>query len=451
MNLRRDGDVKFLREAVSVVLAGQQGWIGTLSSYYRARAGYALAILTAISFFNYLDRMVVAVLVEPIKRDLHLSDTQMGLVAGFAFAMLYAALGLPLARVADKYSRVRLLSICVGVWSLMTMLTGSVRGFAQLFAVRMAVGIGEAGCVPASHSLIGDLYPGERRAFAISMFQAGGGLGLSVGLAAAGVIADHWGWRSALASVGLAGLPLAVLAITTLREPPRMTDDAVPPSGESIVAAVKALIARPALVHLIMAISIGAFVIYGIAQWVPAFFVRAHHLSLTQVGAIGGLSGSIASVTGVLTGGAAMIRLGGRDRRWELWWPMLGYGLSGPLYLLVFLSGSWVTAFAFQFVATFSASAGVGVALSAVQNFAEPHRRATAVALVLALSSFLGLGIGPVGIGLVSDWLAPHAGVDSLRYALMGSTILMLWSGLHFWLAARAGTGELRAAGGATA
>jgi MFS family permease len=409
-----------------------------MSEISRARAGYALAILTLISFFNYLDRMVVAVLVEPIKRDLHLSDTQMGLVAGFAFAMLYTLLGLPLARLADKSNRVRLLSICLGLWSLMTMLTGSVRGFVEMFAVRVGVGIGEAGCVPASHSLIGDLYPGARRAFAISMFQAGGALGLSIGLAVAGVIADQWGWRVCLAVVGFMGLPLALLAITTVHEPPRKAHDAGPQTDENIFAAIKGLLARPAFVHLMVAVSLGAFVIYGISQWVPAFFVRTHHLSLTQVGAVGGLAGSIAGVAGVLTGGAVMIRLGKRDRRWELWWPMLGYGLSGPIYLMVFISGNWMVAFGFQFLAAFSASAGVGVAMSAVQSFAEPHRRATAVALVLTLSSFLGLGIGPVGIGAASDLLAPYAGADSLRYALMGSTLLMLWSGLHFWLAARA-------------
>jgi MFS family permease len=325
----------------------------------------------------------------------------------------------------------------------MTVLTGFVRGFVEMFAVRMAVGVGEAGCVPASHSLIGDLYPGERRAFAISMFQAGGALGLSVGLAAAGVIADRWGWRAALMATGIAGLPLALIAFTTLREPSRIVSAGAQPAAESVIAAVRALMSRPALVHLTLAISLGAFAIYGLAQWVPAFFVRTHHLSLTQVGLFGGLAGSVASVVGVLLGGAAMLRLGPRDRRWELWWPMIGYGLSGPLYFAVFMSHNWALAFCLQFAAVFSASTGVGVALSAVQSHAEPHRRATAVAIVLTVSSFLGLGVGPVGVGALSDFLAPYVGVDSLRYALMTSTILLLWAGLHFWLAARAATVRL--------
>ena len=409
----------------------------------RARARYSLAILAGISFFAYLDRMVLAVLVEPMKRDLHLSDTQMGLVSGLAFALFYASLGLPLARVADRYNRVRLLSICLSIWTLVTALTGLVRGFAELFAARMAVGIGEAGCVPASHSLIGDLYPGKQRAFAIGIFQAGGSLGVSAGLGLAGIVADQWGWRVALALTGLAGVPLAILTIATVSEPSRTAHDAHPPEKEPMWAAVRALLGRAALLHLVLAISIGAFAIYGVTQWIPTLFVRVHHLSLTRVGLLSGAVSSVASIMGYVLGGAAMIRLGPRDHRWELWWPMVGYGLSGPLYLLTFVTGDWGVAFGLQFAATLSATAGVGVSLSAVQSFAEPDRRATAVALVLALSSFLGLGIGPVAVGAVSDLLSPSLGTESLRYALMGSTILLPWSALHFWLAARAATPQM--------
>lgn len=403
----------------------------------RRRAIYALSVLSAISFFNYMDRMAIAVLVEPIKRDLGLSDTQMGIVAGFAFAALYAVLGLPLARIADRRSRVTLLSICVAAWSIMTMVTGLARSFIELFAARMGVGVGEAGCVPASHSLIGDLFPGPRRAFAISVFQAGGALGMSVGLAATGIIADTWGWRTALIAIGLAGIPLALVTFLTMKEPARLGMATTPVASESMLATVKALAARPALLHLVMGISVGAFAIYGMAQWIPAFFVRIHGLSLTEIGLYQGLASAVSSVCGVLAGGAAMIRLGKKDDRWEFWWPMLSYGLSGPIWLLAILTDNIALAFGLVFVAGFIASSGVGIALSAIQSYAEPHRRATAIALVLLMSSMVGLGVGPVAVGLMSDLLAPQFGVESLRYALMISTSLLIWSGFHFWLASR--------------
>lgn len=380
--------------------------------------------------------MVLAVLVEPIKRDLNLSDLQIGLVSGLAFALLYATAGIPIARIADKKSRVTLLSICLAVWSGMTALTGTARNFTELFLTRMGVGVGEAGCIPAAHSLIGDLFPPERRAFAIGIFQAGGLLGMSVGLTAAGYLAETWGWRFALLVVGLAGLPLAALIAFTMREPARSVS-ASNTAGESAMVAVKALMARPTLVHLVLGISIGAFATYGMASWIPAFYIRSHGLSLTEVGFYGALAGGLAGVLGTVIGGLLMIRLRPRDARWELWLPLFGYALTMPLFAVMYLVPSVLVAFLFQAAATILAAAGGTVALSAIQTFAEPHRRATAIAIMLMVSSLIGLGLGPVAVGQASDMLAVIAGGESLRFALAGSSALLLWAGLHFWLAAR--------------
>jgi predicted MFS family arabinose efflux permease len=401
-----------------------------------ARAWYGLALLSLVSFFNYLDRMVIAVLVEPMKRDLQLSDLQVGLVSGLAFALLYATAGIPIARIADKKSRVTLLAICLTVWSGMTALTGAARNFIELFLVRMGVGVGEAGCVPAAHSLIGDLFPPERRAFAIGLFQAGGLMGLSVGLTAAGYLAETWGWRFALLVVGLAGLPLAALVAFSMREPARSVST-VTTASESALVAVKALMARPALVHLVLGISIGAFATYGMATWIPAFYVRSHGLSLTEVGFYGALAGGLAGVLGTVVGGIVMIALRPRDARWELWLPLACYALTMPLFAAMALVPSTMAAFLLQATATIVAAAGGTVALSAMQTFAEPHRRATAIAIMLMLSSLIGLGLGPVAVGQASDMLAAVAGRDSLRFALAGSSALLLWAGLHFWLASR--------------
>ena len=404
----------------------------------RVTAGvrYALAILTLVSFFNYMDRMVLAVLLEPIKSELGFSDGQLGLLSGLAFAAFYATLGVPLARVADRASRVRLLAACLALWSLMTAATGLARNFGQLFLARVGVGVGEAGCVPAAHSLIGDYLPPARRALGISLFQAGGLAGLSGGLMLTGVLADHLGWRGALMVVGLAGAPLAVLILMTVREPDRRRYHAEP-AVEGAWAAITALARRPALRHLVVALSIGGFGSYGIAQWLPAFFIRSHDLTLTEIGIWAGSAAGLGGILGVMLGGWAATRLIPRDSRWELWLPAIAYGGSAPLYAAVFLAPSPYLAIGIKLFATFLAASGGGVALSAIQSFAEPHRRATAISLVLFLSSLLGLGLGPLLVGVASDVLTPTFGTESLRYALVISTAALLWAGLHFLLAAR--------------
>lgn len=409
--------------------------MNTLQGGRAASAYYGLALLSFVSFFNYLDRMVIAVMVEPMKRDLGLTDTQLGLVSGLAFALLYATCGIPLARFADQGSRKWLLTICLTIWSMMTAVTGLARNFTELFLVRMAVGIGEAGCVPASHSLIGDMFSPERRALAVGVFQAGGLIGLSVGLAAAGMAAETYGWRSALVGVGLLGLPLALLLAFTMQEPERTHSQT---HRESARAALVSLARSMPLVHLVIGIAIGSFATYGMAQWLPAFFIRSHGLSLTGVGLYGGLTAGAGGVLGTLLGGLAMVHLRPRDQRWELWLPACCYIGSIPFYLAAFWVDSAILAYGIKFGAIFIAASGGGVALAAIQSFAEPHRRATAVAVMMFLSSLIGLGLGPAAVGALSDMLAAQFGKDSLRYALMLSTAFLAWAGLHFLGAARA-------------
>jgi predicted MFS family arabinose efflux permease len=402
----------------------------------RRTAAYAIALLTLVSFFNYMDRMVLAVLLQPIKLDLRLSDTELGLLSGIAFALLYATLGVPLGRIADRAHRVRLLSVCLGLWTLATGASGLARNFLQLFFARAAVGIGEAGCVPAAHSLIGDYLSPARRPLGISLFQAGGLAGLSAGLMVTGLIADRFGWREALWLVGASGAPLALLIVTTLREPLRRGHETMI-AQEPAREALAALLRRPALVHLVLALSIGGFGTYGIAQWLATFYIRVQHLTLSQIGVWTGLAAGAGGIAGVLVGGALAVRLVRRDPRWELWLPSICYGGGAPLYAALVLSSSAAAAMGIQCLATFWVAAGGGVALSAIQSFAEPNRRATAISLVLFLSSLLGLGLGPLAVGALSDALAPGFGAQSLRYALLISTAALLWAGAHFYAASR--------------
>lgn len=414
----------------------------------RAASVYGLTLLFFVSFFNYLDRMVIAVMVEPMKRDLGLSDTEVGMISGLAFAVLYALCGIPLARIADRRSRKWLLALCLAGWSAMTATTGLVRSFGELFAARMAVGVGEAGCVPSAHSMIGDMFPAHRRAFAVGVFQAGGLVGMSIGLAIAGLLAEAWGWRRAMIAIGMAGIPLAALIALTLREPPRQAAQA---SAEPALVALRALAARPPLVHVIAGLSVGAFATYGMAQWLPTFFIRSHGASLAEVGIYGALFGGLSGVAGTIASGAAMMHLHRRDARWELWMPALCYILALPCYAASFALPTLVPALACQFLAVFLAAAGGTVAISAIQSFAEPHRRATAVAVMVLLSSLIGLGLGPAAVGLASDALASAFGTQSLRYALMLSTAILAWAALHFVAAARFMTPAFQGAPNATA
>lgn len=398
--------------------------------------GYVLTMLTVVSFFNFLDRSVISVLIEPIKLDLNLTDSQMGLIAGFAFALLYSTLGLPLARIADRRSRITLMSISVAVWSAMTALTGLARNFGELFAARVGVGVGEAGCNPAAHSLIGDLFPAERRAFAVSIFQAGGVLGQTLGLMIAAVIAQFWGWRVALMLVGLCGIPVALILYFTVKEPARSEDHANA-SAEPMRTTIKALLSRPPLVHLILAIAIASFGSHGVINWLPAFFIRTHELSLSEVGVYIGLTGGLGAVLGMLAGGYAITRIASRDARWELWWPMLVFALNPFFMLPSLLASELVIVFVLQFLGSFIAASGVGVAISAVQSFTESHRRATAAAIMFLMSALIGMGLGPVAVGVLSDLLSASFGTESLRYALVIMSIMPFWAAFHLWLTSR--------------
>ncbi len=396
---------------------------------------YALALLFLVNMFGYADRMALAMLQEQIKAELHTTDQQMGLLLGFAFALFYAVLGIPLARLADRLSRPKLLAACLVAWSVMTAVSGLCRNFTQLFIARMGVGVGEAGCVPPAHSLIGDLFPRNKRALGVGIFQSGAVLGLSVGMLAIGILGQHFGWRVAFQVIGAAGLPLAVLMVLTLRDP--RSAQVVQETRESARQALAALLGRRAFLHLLLAYSIGSICTFGIIQWVPSFLMRSFGMSMVQVGAWAGLASLISSVSGLLLGGVLVAWLVKHDARWELWLPAITMGTSVPMFVLMCLSPVAWMAIIMKMLANFLGAVGSGVALATIQSFAEPHRRATAVSLVLFMSALLGQGLGPFLIGTLSDMLAPAFGRESLRYALLLSCSMLVWSVVHYLLSAR--------------
>jgi len=400
-----------------------------------ASSWYALGVLTLMSFVAYVDRTAMAMLLQPIKLELRLTDGELGLLTGLAFAAFYAFMGLPLARLADRAPRVKLLSICLVLWSGATAVTGLARNFPQIFLARMGVGVGEAGCVPPSHSLIADYFPPERRALAITIFQSGASVGLSGGLFVVGLLAESFGWRGALQIIGLAGVPLALLIILTVPEGLRPKPSAE--TREPFTKALAAILRRPALLHLMVGYGLHSICTSGVTQWSPSFLIRSYGMSMAQVGAWSGLATGVAGIAGLLTGGLLANWLAPHDVRWELRIPVITVLLSLPFFALMFLSPTAWLSLAMQVFAKYFSAVGGGVALAAVQSFVEPHRRATAVSIILFLSSLLGLGLGPYLIGVISDLLAPSLGQESLRYALLFACVVIAWSVVHFVIAER--------------
>lgn len=399
---------------------------------------YAVILLTVINMFAFADRLALSILQEPIKVDLHLTDAELGLLSGLAFAIFHSTMGIPLARFADRAPRVKLMAICLSLWSLATTLAGMARNFPQLFLARMSVGVGEAGCVAPGHSLIADYFPRERRALPLAIFQCGSIAGLSLGLFVIGALGQHLGWRLSLQIAGFAGIPIALLMVFTLREPPRPQPSNA--TKEPALQALGALLRRPAFVHVALAAGLGMTCSTGMTQWFPSFLIRSFGMSIVQVGAWSGLAVAIGGLAGLLSGGMLTTWLARRDPRWELWIPAIAFSAGAPFSVLMVLSPTALLALIFKTVAIYLGSIGSGVAIIAVHSLSEPHRRATAIAITQFLASLLGLGVGPLLIGVMSDVLAPSLGRESLRYSMLISCVFLVWAIIHFLLAARRST-----------
>jgi predicted MFS family arabinose efflux permease len=398
------------------------------------KAAVLLALLSLINFLNYVDRISLSLLLEPIKNDLVLSDGQMGLLSGVAFSLFYALLGIPIARIADRGGKSWLLPVCVLLWSLMTLASGLATSFAALFLARMLVGVGEAGCAPTSFSIIAENFGLARRPVAISIFQAGGLFGVAIGMLTAGFVAQAFGWRTAMMLVGAAGIPVALLARLVLRNVAEERNLAARPSALRDIAE---LLAQRSFRSIAFGIALAAFGSYSVLQWLPAFFMRVHHLSVGTVGLLMALSTGGGGIVGMLGGGFGSRKLLARDVRWDLRLPAISYAVSAPLFLAMIMTSNTTAAIVLNFAATAVSAAGGGIALAALQRFTGETRRATANALMLMLSAIFGVGLGPLFVGYVSDFAAPHFGAESLRLALALSTLSFGLAALNFMRAAR--------------
>ncbi|MGM9482021.1 spinster family MFS transporter [Roseateles sp. NT4] len=405
-----------------------------------------LAVLFLVSMSNYIDRSIISVLLEPIKKEFGASDTQMGLLTGIAFAFFYATLGIPMARWADRGNRRHIVTLSLTVWSVMTALCGAVQSFWQLMLARFGVGMGESGALPPAQSLIVDYFPPERRALALALFTSSSTAGYLVAFAGGAWLVIHHGWRMAFAVVGLPGLALALLTHLMLKEPRELQGYAKPAaSGEARFAdTVRKLMQKRSYVGLIVGGTLYAFMAFGVVMFFPSYMVRSLGASMTQVGTVYGSVGAAAALLGTLGGGWLADRLGRSNVAWYARLPGLGIVLAGPAYWLGF-SLDFHGFLACSFVASVLITAGMPSLFAALHAVCGSSRRAVAVALLMFCMSLLGGGLGPLATGVLSDFYAAAFGADALRMALMTCTSMLVPSAIAFFYAARHLQAEVQA------
>lgn len=401
-----------------------------------------LGVLVLVYISSFLDRQILAILLPDIKAEFNVSDTLLGLLTGLAFAVFYTTLGVPLARVADRWSRVNLLAICIGCWSLMTMLCGAAGNFAQLALARVGVGVGEAGCNPSAHSLIADYFPLERRATALSVYATAVPLGSLLGLAVGGWLSETYGWRSAFLFAGSAGFLLILLVKLLIREPPRGYADGVDSEKEHddaprLKQAMKILARTPTFRMLCLAAAADAFVGYGLLLWLPTFLIRTFEFSAGEVGLRLGLLVGTTGLVGAIAFGVLADRMGKKNRRFYCWMPMIAACVALVSNAALYLNQSEAAIWALLLVPLLVLPASGGPVYAAVQSVVPPAIRATAAAILLLVLNLVGLGFGPTFIGAFSDFLAPDFGTDSLRLAMLTISGVYGLSALAAFLASR--------------
>ena len=396
-----------------------------------------LWLLLIVYVFNFIDRQIVNILAEPISRELRLSDTQIGLMTGIAFALFYTVLGLPIARYADKATthRGKLIAGALVIWSAMTAVCGLAQNFVQLLFARMGVGIGEAGCTPAAHSLIADRVPAERRASALAFYALGIPVGSLLGLLIGGLLADTLGWRKAFMVVGLPGIVLAFVVLLVLKDGNRKLHTAATPGAapDTLRQSLTAVMRSRAYVLLLVAGSSASFLSYGKGTWTTIFFQRSHGLSPGEVGFYFGLWGGLAGITGTLLGGWLADRFGKTNRQHVMTAPAIGMVIAVPLAFSAYFATDWRLSLLLLMIPTALNSLYYGPTYSSVQGLVPLRTRAIASAVLLFCQNLIGLGLGPLFFGMVSDFLKPEYGDNSVRYVLFGAAWLGLIPAFFFW------------------
>ncbi len=393
---------------------------------------YALAILTLTYVFNFVDRQLLAILVEPIKAEFNASDTEMGLLYGLAFALFYATLAIPVARLADQKNRRNIVAIAATMWSLFTMLCGFAASYMQLFLLRTGVAVGEAGGVPPSQSMITDFYPPEQRAKAMAVFSSATFIGSLIAFVGGAYIAEQYGWRMAFIVVGAPGIVLAVLLRFSTQEPERGRWDSSKPVDSpdlNLIDTLKSMWAVKSMRFTILGCGFASMAGYALGYWAPSFLIRIHEVSLVKAGVLIGAAGIGFGLFGSLLGAAVCDRLAKDNRKWMLLIPAISLALSLPLMLLFLnwpandLSSVGVqsvpTAIWLFCIASLFGSWWAAPTFVAVQEAVPAHQRTLACAILLFVMNMVGFGLGPLLVGFMSDSFTSQYGDLSIRYSLM--------------------------------
>jgi len=412
---------------------------------------YVLAVLILVYTFNFIDRQIVGILAIPIKAELGLSDSQLGLMGGLAFALFNTLLGIPIARLADKVSRTGIMTAALALWSLMTALCGLTTSFAQLFLARVGVGVGEAGGVTPAYSLICDYFPARERARALSAYSFGIPVGTASGIILGGFITSLMSWRTAFFIVGLGGLLIAPLLRFTVREPVRGAFDVVPAgiaeissphevsgaaSEPTLLAVITLVIRKPSFWGLSLGASCASMMGYGLFFWAPSFLVRSYHLTLLHASLTYGGLVLVGGLAGIWLGGVLADRHGDRRASYAFI-PAAAFAASVPFYVAGVLSSTLWISVAALLVPTALGLVWLGPVLTAIQHLVPANMRATASAVFLFINNLIGLGLGTPLLGVVSDSMRLRFGAESLRYAILAGTGFYLIAAVLLWAAGK--------------
>ena len=403
---------------------------------------YTLGVLTLVYMLNFIDRQLLSVLQEPIRLEMGFSDEQLGLLTGTAFAIFYVSAGIPIARWADRGNRRNIVALALGVWSLMTALQGAVSNYAQLFLVRIGVGIGEAGGAPPAYSIMSDLFGPEERGRAFSIYATGVTTGVFLSYLFGSWLSDTFGWRMVFYALGLPGIGIAVLVRVTLKEPKRgqyeerSAEEPLPPIREVLAL----LWSRKSFRHLSLAASLHAFVSYGIGAFLVSFYVRSFDIApdnLSRVAVPLGITIGLGGAIGNFAGGSLADYLGKRDKRWYFWICALSTLLAIPFAFATFLVRDFYASIALYFIPLVLGYMYGGPTLAMANGIVSPRMRALTTSIFFFIINLIGLGIGPWALGRLSDALQPRFAEDSLRYAIIIFFGAYVWSAIHYFWGAR--------------
>jgi MFS transporter, Spinster family, sphingosine-1-phosphate transporter len=423
----------------------------------RAYKQYLLVVLLIILASNYVDRLALGLLLQEIKTDLALTDTQLGFLSGIAFALFYAVMGIPIARWADRGNRVTIIALTAALWGIAVSLCGVATSFIQLLIIRVVIGIGEAGCKPPALSLISDYFSRAERPKAVSRYMLGYPLALVVGNLSAGWLNELYGWRVTFVILGVPGVLLSVLAWLTLREPRRHAGLGAPleisqtansqtansqtttasPTQDDFKTTIRALWCNRAFRHVLVCFSLVSFFSYGITLWLPGFFVRSHGFSTGELGTWLAVAYGVGGGLGTVLGGLLATRYAANNEGLQLKYIAVLYAVLAVLKACVYIAPDRYSAFAIFTMTVIGGAMGNGPIYAATQTLVPAQMRAMSIAVVLFFSNLLGAGFGPLTVGLLSDVLRPMVGEESLRYGLLVLCPGYFWAARHAWMAGR--------------